>query len=479
MKTKTEELLRERLAREQSEQRLPSVVGALVREGELVWSAGAGRVDGRAPDGDVQYRCGSITKTFVAVQIMRLRDEGRLALTDPLERHLPGTFDGVTIAQLLSHSAGLRAETAGPWWERTAGGHFEELAAASLYPRESAAAGIRTEAGPVRLTRPGRRFHYSNVGFALLGELVSRMRGAPWLVTVGTELLEPLGMTRTTMRPQAPHACGFAVHPYADLLLPEPEHDAAAMAPAGQLWTTAEDMARWMAFLSAAPGVGERAAEAILSAATRREMREPQALDDRREAAWTGAHGLGLQVWNTDGVRSFGHGGSMPGFLAIMRIDDASGDAAIVMTNTTSGMRASLASDLTRILAEGEPRPAREWVPAAPAEGTLAALGLWFWGPAAYVLRAVGSSRLELESQPAGGRSARFDPRGDGTWVGLDGYYAGETLRIVRGDGGGGDPVALDIASFIFTRTPYDPQADIPGGVDPLGWHAPPADPAA
>jgi CubicO group peptidase (beta-lactamase class C family) len=462
VKPSTEDQLRARLTQEQAEQRLPSVVGGLVRDGELVWSGGAGRVGAGVPDHDVQYRCGSITKTFVAVQIMRLRDEGRLVLTDPLEQYLPGTLDGVTIAQLLAHAAGLRAETAGPWWERTAGGDFADLQAASLHPRDV------SQAGPARLTRPGRRFHYSNVGFAVLGELVSQLRGVAWEQSLHEELLAPLGMTRTTTRPQPPHAAGFAVHPYADLLLPEPEHDAGAMAPAGQLWTTAADLAKWMSFLGG-PAAGKATDGTILlEPLTLAEMREPQVVEDRRDVAWTGAHGLGLQVWNADGVRSFGHGGSMPGFLAIMRIDEATGDAAVVMANSTTGLRPSLASDLAHILDEAEPRPAREWVPAAPAEGVLDALGAWFWGPSPFTLRARGSSALELQAEPPGGRSARFRPNGDGTWTGLDGYYTGETLRILRGDDG--KPTALNLASFIFSRTPYDPQVDVPGGVDPQGW---------
>ncbi len=471
MRSETTQSLDDRLGREQSEQRLPSVVGGLVRDGELLWSGGAGRVDGAVPDAHVQYRCGSITKTFVAVQIMRLRDEGRLVLTDPLERHLPGAFDGVTLAQLLSHSAGLRAETASPWWERTAGTTFDELAAASLYPQESAAAGIATEAGAARLNRPGRRFHYSNVGFALLGEVVSRLRGAPWPETVAAELLEPLGMTRTTPRPTAPHAQGYAVHPYADVLLPEPEHDAVAMAPAGQLWTTVADLGRWISFLAGPHAGRDLEGGALLQRSTLEEMREPHAVDDRPELAWTGAHGLGLQVWNVDGHRTFGHGGSMPGFLAILRIDAATGDGAVVMANSTAGLRPALASDLAAILADAEPRPAAEWQPSAPPQDTLDALGLWFWGPSSYLLRAIGATELALESQPAGGRSARFRARGDGSWVGQDGYFEGETLRIMRDPEGGA--VALDIASFVFSRVPYDPRADIPGGVHPRGWHAP------
>ena len=467
MKTRTHEALQRRLALDQSERRLPSVVAGLIRGGELVWSGGAGSVAGD-PAG-VQYRCGSITKTFVAVQVMRLRDEGRLALSDPLERHLPGAFDGVTIAQLLTHTSGLRAETAGPWWERTSGGDFDDLVAASLHPTD-----LTAGEHPARLARPGQRFHYSNVGFALLGELVARLRGMAWAQALQQDVLTPLGLTRTTLRPQAPSSTGYAVHPYADVLVTEPEHDGGAMAPAGQLWTTVTDLARWAAFLRD----GETGTETgkVLAASTLREMREPQALDDRRGASWTGAHGLGLQIWNADGMRSFGHGGSMPGFLAIMRIAADSGEGAVVMANATSGMRPAIAEELSRILAEHEPAPVAAWTPAHPPEGTLSALGRWFWGPSAFTLRANGSAELSLEPEPGGGRSARFHRTPGGTWIGQDGYFTGETLRIrwTRQDGTRADePVALDLASFIFTRTPYDPQADVPGGVDPQGWHVP------
>src|SRR5262249_43417187 len=109
---RTAERLDARIAAEQSEQRLPSGVAGLVAGGELIWSGGRGAVDGRRPDADVQYRCGSITKTFIAVAVMRLRDEGALRLEDTVARFLPDTGIGeLTIAQLLSHSAGLRAET--------------------------------------------------------------------------------------------------------------------------------------------------------------------------------------------------------------------------------------------------------------------------------------------------------------------------------------------------------------------------------
>jgi hypothetical protein len=79
------------------------------------------------------------------------------------------------------------------------------------------------------------------------------------------------------------------------------------------------------------------------------------------------------------------------------------------------------------------------------------------------VLRAQADGLLHLGPMPGrAGRASRFAPRADGTWTGLDGYYAGETLRIA--------PDHLDLATFVFTRTPYDADAPVPGGVDERGW---------
>src|SRR3954453_13016141 len=98
----TRRALLHRLATGQVQGRAPSVVAAVVRDGDPLWMDGWGSVDGAPPDGDTQYRIGSITKTFVAILVLRLRDEGLLALTDPLEKHLPGTPAGAaTIGALL------------------------------------------------------------------------------------------------------------------------------------------------------------------------------------------------------------------------------------------------------------------------------------------------------------------------------------------------------------------------------------------
>ncbi|MBW8702195.1 D-alanyl-D-alanine carboxypeptidase [Streptomyces sp. MBT84] len=159
----TRRALLHRIAVAQAEGRAPSLVAAVVRGGRTVWHGSRTSVDGHAPDENVQYRIGSITKTFTAVLVMRLRDEGLLDLGDPLEKHLPGTVAGeVTIAELLSHTSGLAAESPAPWWERTPG---------SLRPELADVLGEQPF-----LHAAGRRFHYSNPGYTLLGALVEKLR---------------------------------------------------------------------------------------------------------------------------------------------------------------------------------------------------------------------------------------------------------------------------------------------------------------
>jgi len=445
----TARALSQRLAVAQKEGRLPSVAAGLVRNGALVWAGSRGTVDGRrdgAPaDADTQYRIGSITKTFVAVAVLRLRDAGGLDLDDRFEDHVPSTaFGRVTVAQLLSHSSGLQAETDGPWWERTPGADWSGLTARS----------------PVQRLRAGRSYHYSNVGYGALGELLARAHGIPWEEVVARDLLAPLGMSRTTTRPEGKAAPGFAVHPFADLLLTEPEHDAGAMAPAGQLWSTVEDLARWAVLLGGDTGD-------VLSKDTLEEMLEPQVVSDLPGQAWTSAHGLGWQVWNVDGVRYAGHGGSMPGFLAGMEVRLEGGDGVVSFSNATAGMK-PFGRDLLELVAEREPLEPEPWFAGGSSDGALELVGMWHWGPTVTVVRATAEGGLVL-GVPGEGRGARFRPVEDGSWVGLDGYYAGEPLRVVRDEDGAVSH--LDLASFRYSRLPYDPERDVPGGVDAAGWH--------
>jgi hypothetical protein len=153
----------------------------------------------------------------------------------------------------------------------------------------------------------------------------------------------------------------------------------------------------------------------------------------------------------------------MPGFLAGVFVDAEERTGAVTLANTTSGPE-PVVFGLLADLRAAEPRIVDPWAP-SPSPVPLDRLGVWFWGPAPVALRAVPGGLLHLGPLPGRpGRASRFAPRPDGTWTGLDGYYAGEVLRIAEDH--------LDVGTFVFTRTPYDPDAPVPGGVDDRGWSA-------
>ncbi len=403
-------------------------------------------LEGHEPDEDTQYRIGSLTKTFVAVLVMRLRDEGRLDLADPLGRHLDaGQAASATIAQLLSHTAGLASETPGPWWERSPGDLRPALADILGSARHPA----------------GRLFHYSNPGYGLLGALIGRLRGHGWEQALRQEILDPLGMTRTTASPEAPYARGFAVHPWADVMQLEPAEGTGLMAPAGELWSTAADLCRFAAFLLDGD-------DRVLPAKTLAETRAPAAPPG--DDAWASGYGLGLQLFRHDGRVFYGHSGSMPGFLATLCVSPDGAIGGIALANATSGPDiAAIAVDLATIVADNEPRIPARWKPLPDVEAALLALtGLWYWGPRPYLLRLLADRGLELSPAAGRGRASRFRAEPDGTCTGLDGYYAGESLRLVRGADGMVDH--LDLGSFVFTREPYGLGAPLAARPDPEGW---------
>jgi hypothetical protein len=310
----------------------------------------------------------------------------------------------------------------------------------------------------------GQRHHYSNPGYALLGAMVERVRGEGWSEVLRREVLEPLGMARTTLLPDAPYATGWAVHPWADVLLPEPTVDTGRMAPAGQLWSTAADLARFVAFLIDGD-------ERVLHPDTVAEMRAPACPPEA--TGWDGGYGLGTQLLRRDGRLLAGHTGSMPGFVATVWASADDGLGAVVLSNVTAGLAAgAFAADLLQTVADREPRIPAPWHPLPAVEPELLDLaGPWYRGPAPFLLRPLADGFLELAPLSAGrGGGTRLRPTGDGRWEGVSGYFAGERLRVERDATGAVSH--LDLATFVFTRQPYDAAAPIPGGVDPGGWQA-------
>lgn len=430
------------LAAEQVRARMPSLVAGLVREGELVWTGQHGdRAGGPTPSPGVQYRIGSITKTITALLVMQLRDEGLLELGDPVGRHLPGVgYGDRTIRSLLSHSSGMQSEPAGPWWERSPGMDYARLEQA-----------MDDSAPPFE---PGATYHYTNLAFGILGELVARLRGGPWWEQARSRVLEPLGMDRTGYLPEQPHATGYSVHHFAGTLTEEPAQDTGAMAPAGQLWSTVEDLARLAAFLTGGD-------DAVLADDTLDEMCTPQS--GTLEAGLAGGYGLGLRLVPGGSGTLAGHTGSMPGFLAGILVDRTRRTAAVCLANGTAGLRCEgLPVDLLAELEQSEPSLAPAWTPVSEVPDRVAEiLGLWHWGNTALGFSWDGRE-VVVAALATGAVTFRLRPDPDGSFVGAAGYHHGERLHVVRDQQGRINH--LTCATFVYTRAPYDPAAPIPGG---------------
>lgn len=422
-----------RLAGAQRAWRAPSVVAAVVREGEPVWSRAVGVADlaGQPAGADVSYRIGSITKTFTAVLLLQLRDAGLLDLDDRLEQHLPGTRHGaLTLRRMLAHVSGLQREPVGELWV--------DLQAPT---RDQLLAGFE-QAEQVLPQRASH--HYSNLAYAVLGEVVARRAGTTWEQALQERLLDPLGLTRTGTGPTAPRARGYLTEPYADAVRPEPDLPIGAVGPAGQLWSTASDLARWAAFL-ADPD------PAVLAPATLEQMRQPVVVFDPH--AFTLAWGGGLMLWRRGERVLHGHGGAMPGFLAACYAyrSDTERAGCVVLTNAGRGADPeTLAADLLGAVLDADPRPAPVWTAGAVPDEVRPLLGPWWaeGGEQLFEWRDGGLTAL-----PRGApewRRTRFEPVRADVWRAARGRESGELLEVVRGPGG--DPVRLLFAGYAHTR---------------------------
>lgn len=452
----TARALQHRLARAQVEGRATSVVAGVVRDGALVWSGGWGDVPG--PVTDVQHRIGSITKTLTAVTVLQAVRDGLVdldaAVASVVEELDASAYGARSLRQLLSHTGGLQSEPAGPWWERTPGVDLPALVSAN--PGDAAA------------FPPGQQFHYTNLGYAFLGAAVARLRGLDWWEVVRTGVLEPLGMTRTTYLPEQPAARGTSVHPGTGEAVAEPATDTGAMAPAGQAWSTVADLGRFAAFLVAGD-------DRVLSGDWLDLASHP--VGGSRGARLRSAHGLGLQlVAGGSGVLR-GHTGSMPGFQAGCFVDPERRTGAVVLASSTTGTPGGpVGADLLALLHEHEPTLPRPWVPATAVPDVVReVVGTWHWGNTPVVLTWEGDA---LVARVRGAEAYWFGlrPGSREELVGTGGYHDGEPVVVHRDPEGA--VTHLEVATFVYTRTPYDPAVPPPGGLpEPLS-EALPGDPA-
>ena len=275
-----------------------------IREGDHEWAAGSGTqtLASSVPvSTSGRFRIGSVTKTFVATVILQLADEGRLALDDPIARHLPGVVPGgeaITVRQVLNHTSGIYDYAHEP--DRSTNRWRGEARFRTYRPQELLdVAFARPPYFP-----PGQGWHYSNTNYVVAGLLVEKLTGKPYGDAVTERIIRPLRLNQTTVpgtdpAVPEPHAHGYTE--VAGTLVDATEMNPSLDWAAGEMISTAADLGR---FLSALLG-GELISGAALAA--------------MRETVETGQmfrYGLGLQQYDLPcGSTVFGHGGELLGFL--------------------------------------------------------------------------------------------------------------------------------------------------------------------
>ncbi len=414
---------------------MPAVAAAVFRDGDVLWQQALGLADvetAEAATVEHAFRIGSITKTFTAVCVMQLRQEGLVDLDTPLRTYVPEAPTGPTVRQALSHLTGIQREVPGNIWETFVMPSREEVLA-RLEDTE-------------RVLRTNERFHYSNLVFSLLGELVVRRTGASYAEALRTRVLEPLALGATALVPDGARASGYLVDPWsdavmreADVELPDPP---AAM---GQLWSTVGDLARFGAFLAGGN-------DAVLARAVVDEMSMVHTMLDPE--GWTVGWGLGIALLR-NGERVFaGHGGAMPGFLASLLVHRAERTGAVVLTNSGAGPRPDLLSlQLAEAALDAHTRVPDEWRPTTVPDDLRPLLGSW-WTEGHEVVVSFLSGRLQLRvvGAPQGRDIAYLEQEAADRWRVVEGYERGERFDVTRDEDGA--VTKLSLATYPLTRTP-------------------------
>ena len=309
----------------------PGISVGVVYDQKLIWAKGFGYADTEkkiAATPATIYRMASVTKTFTATAIMQLRDAGKLSLDDPVVKHLPwfkikslfADAPVITIRHLLTHTSGLPREAAFPYWLENNFPTIEQIK--ETLPQQEAA------------FAPETRWKYSNLALALAGEIVAVVSGSPYDVYVRNHILEPLGMSSSTILfPEAQRsrlAVGYGRRMPEGKREIRPYMNCKGITPAANLSSTVEDLARYLAFEM---GDGKADGRTLLKSSTLREMHRVHWL----RPDWRGGQGIGFAINRTNDRTIVGHGGSLAGYRTQISFSPDEKIGIIVLTNSDDG----------------------------------------------------------------------------------------------------------------------------------------------
>ncbi len=368
----------------------PGIAWGVVKRGEgLVHfgHAGLADADSRRPVAPTtRFRIASMTKAFTALTIEQLAAEGRLRLDDKVVTHVPelkGWGDHLTITDLLHHMAGFVTDD--PWGDRQT-------------PLPEAEFTALLKAGVPFTRATGLTHEYSNLGYAILGRIISNVSGRPFEAEIARRHFQPLGMASTTFNladvPAAELATGWRWED--STWKREPDMGPGAFGAMGGVITTVPDYARWIdhllsAWPAAAPGTAEAPGRATIrrlgrgEGSPRRMNRPGDMLPSICSVAVV--YGGGLRIGDDCRLgRVAFHGGGYPGYGSHMLIAPDRGWGVFIFTNHTYAGPADLAWQTLLAIDQAGLMP-RDAIPASPA----------LTAAAAFAGRVLASGRVDAE----------------------------------------------------------------------------------
>ena len=307
----------------------------IVEGSKLVWTKSYGFADAenkKFAARDTVYRIGSITKQFTATMMLQLVEQGKIHLTDPIEKHFPEinkvpkrTPDTppITLLQVASMTSGLAREPEAPADHSVGPVSGWEQKVLTALPHTTYA------------YEPGTKYLYSNIGFASLGIALSRAAHEPYTIYVDQHILKPLGMTHTAFEP-TPAIRDQIARGYSVRRGEAPEWTTANReldgrgyrVPNGALFSTVDDLARWISF-----ELGEGPA-GVLKKETQDQLYSQVYSADTK---FSSGYGIAFNAIRRGNLVAIGHGGSTAGFLSSAIFDRATKTGVIVFRNVTGG----------------------------------------------------------------------------------------------------------------------------------------------
>ncbi len=354
------------IERERDQKALAAMSIALVDRDGIAWAAGFGEQQPGVPaTAETVYRVGSVSKLFTDIAVMQLAERGEIDIDAPVRTYLPDfapenrSGTPITLRQLMSHRSGLIREP-------PVGNYFDDDDA-------SLAATVASLNGTPLIYEPEARTKYSNAGIAVVGYALEVTQGEPFADYVKRAVIDPIGMTSSAFTPD-PGIVDELAYAYMwgfDRGLFDAPTFELGMAPAGSMYSTVLDLARFMGVMFRHGDLGDAAGDAsptrLLAPETLESMWQPQF---STPGATTG-YGLGFAVQERAGELWLGHGGAIYGFSTQLAFLPGSRLGVVVVsavdgTNTVTTRVADAALELMLAARSGEP------LPAAPTHGTTA-----------------------------------------------------------------------------------------------------------